>query len=219
MMPGTAAVRAHSSWRALLAAALVLLGFSANVPAASIEVDPADSMGAVSALFRPSAMLAYADGEAIAAFLDLPGRLGTVRLTLEPHITESKSLPDYIDRLERATMKLTPLTSRGADIVFLFARTPRWLARTKDEALVSTFGFTRREATPPNDPAAFAELVYQTVGVINGKHGLAPWYEFWNEPDNDGFWTGTQDELFSLYDAFCRAARRADPRRGWVALR
>ena len=106
---------------------------------------------------------------------ELPGRLGTVRLTLEPHITESKSLPDYIDRLERATMKLTPLTSRGADIVFLFARTPRWLARTKDEALVSTFGFTRREATPPNDSAAFAELVYQTVGVINGnaawRHG------------------------------------------------
>ncbi len=198
--------------------ALVLTGSAALFPApacaqtATVEVDPASSRGPLPRLFRPSVMMAFADSAAVNAFLALPGPLGTVRLTLEPLITESKNLAEYLQRLEREAAGMRALAARDAEIVLIFARMPTWLARTGDESLAGRFGFTRREASPPKDYEAYANFVYETVRVINTKLGLSPWYEFWNEPDSIAFWGGTQDELLRTYQSFAQGARRADTR-------
>ena len=195
----------------MLAWSATLIAVPIYAATTTVEIDPARLLGPVPRLYRPSAMLAYADREAIDAFLALPGPLGTVRLTLEPLITDSKSLPEYLQRLEREAAGLRTLAARDAEIVLIFARMPRWLAQTRDESLAGRYGFTRREASPPNDYDAYADFVYETVRVINGELGMSPWYEFWNEPDSSAFWGGTQEELLRTYQSFARGARRADP--------
>ncbi|HEX6180383.1 MAG TPA: beta-xylosidase [Chitinophagaceae bacterium] len=68
-------------------------------------------------------------------------------------------------------------------------------------------------AYPPKDYKKWAELVYQWVKhSINryGKKEVESWYwELWNEPN--GYWKGTMDEFFKLYDYTADAVKRALP--------
>jgi len=177
-----------------------------------IDVDPGHAVGVLPKLFRPSVMLSWAGGDAIKTFLRLPGRLGTVRVTVEPLLSESQDLEDYKGRLDKEGARLKILKERGATIVLTVARMPRWLASVRDESSAGEgSGFSKREASPPRDYRAFGEMMYHTVRILNGAHKLAPLYEFWNEPNLKSFWRGTQDELFQLYRPFALGARRADP--------
>ena len=69
-------------------------------------------------------------------------------------------------------------------------------------------------AQPPTDYARWAELVYQWVRHSVERYGaekVAGWsWEVWNEP-NIGYWQGTQDEYFKLYDYTADAVKRAMP--------
>ncbi len=188
------------------------------IDAVVVRINPSESLGPLPRLFRPSAMLAFADVEALNAFLDLPGPIGAVRLTLETFLTESTSLDDYRNRLAvSAKHDMRPggiarrLLERRAEVVLTFARMPAWLARSKDSRLAGPSGFTIREASPPRDYRVFEELVYQTVRILNRDHGLSPVYELWNEPNSQIFWRGTRADLFRTYAAFVAGARRADP--------
>lgn len=68
-------------------------------------------------------------------------------------------------------------------------------------------------AYPPKDYDKWSELVYQWVKhSINryGKEEVETWYwELWNEPA--GYWRGTMDEFFKLYDYTADAVKRALP--------
>jgi xylan 1,4-beta-xylosidase len=69
-------------------------------------------------------------------------------------------------------------------------------------------------AYPPKDYGKWAELVFQFVKHLRGRYGdeaLNTWlWEVWNEPDI-GYWQGTPEEYFKLYDFSVDAVSRAFP--------
>jgi xylan 1,4-beta-xylosidase len=69
-------------------------------------------------------------------------------------------------------------------------------------------------AYPPKDYNKWSELVYHWVRHCVEKYGRAEvetWlWELWNEPDI-GYWKGTPEEFFKLYDSTAAAVRRALP--------
>ncbi len=68
-------------------------------------------------------------------------------------------------------------------------------------------------AYPPKDYNKWGELVYQWVKHSverYGKKEVESWYwEVWNEPN--GYWKGTMDDYFKLYDYSADAVKRALP--------
>ena len=179
----------------------------------TLRIDPQQDVGALPSVYRPSAMLSWAEPEAIAALMALPGPLGTVRMTLEPQLTESRSAEDLRSRLLQGGGEgLKALARRTDRIIITVARTPRWLASTASEEQAGEFGFTRREASAPRQASGFEQLGYEIVRAINVQLGISPLYEFWNEPESKSFWSGSSADLFRAYDAFARGARRADPK-------
>jgi len=69
-------------------------------------------------------------------------------------------------------------------------------------------------AYPPRDYQKWSELVFQFVGHLRRRYGDAEvktWlWEVWNEPDI-GYWKGTREEFFKLYDFTVEATLRALP--------
>jgi xylan 1,4-beta-xylosidase len=69
-------------------------------------------------------------------------------------------------------------------------------------------------AYPPKDYGKWAELVYRWAQHCVEKYGRAEvetWlWEVWNEP-NGGYWKGTPEEYYKLYDYSVDAVRRALP--------
>jgi xylan 1,4-beta-xylosidase len=69
-------------------------------------------------------------------------------------------------------------------------------------------------AYPPKDYQKWAELVFQFVRHLRARYGdaeVCTWlWEVWNEPDI-GYWKGTPEEYFKLYDYSADAILRALP--------
>ncbi len=69
-------------------------------------------------------------------------------------------------------------------------------------------------AYPPKDYRKWAELVFQFVRHLQRRYGdpeLKTWlWEVWNEPDI-GYWQGTEEEFFKLYDLTVESVLRAFP--------
>ncbi|HEU4902087.1 MAG TPA: beta-xylosidase [Flavisolibacter sp.] len=69
-------------------------------------------------------------------------------------------------------------------------------------------------AYPPVDYKKWGELVYQWVKHCVERYGAKEvqswWWEVWNEPDI-GYWQGTQEEYFKLYDYAADGLKRALP--------
>lgn len=69
-------------------------------------------------------------------------------------------------------------------------------------------------AYPPKDYNKWGELVYQWVKHCVERYGEKEvttwWWEVWNEP-NIGYWKGTPEEYFKLYDYAADAVKRACP--------
>lgn len=69
--------------------------------------------------------------------------------------------------------------------------------------------------TPPNDYNKWSELIENLVLHFTQRYGeeeVKSWYfEVWNEPNLDGFWSGTQDEYFKLYEYTARAIKKVNP--------
>ncbi|MEO8766694.1 MAG: beta-xylosidase [Ginsengibacter sp.] len=69
-------------------------------------------------------------------------------------------------------------------------------------------------AYPPNSYQKWSQLIYMWVKHCRRRYGEAEvktWYwEVWNEP-NIGYWKGTMQEYFTLYDFTADAVKRAYP--------
>lgn len=69
-------------------------------------------------------------------------------------------------------------------------------------------------AYPPKDYGKWSELVYAFVQHLRHRHGdseVKTWlWEVWNEPDI-GYWQGTEEEYFKLYDVSAASVLRALP--------
>ena len=66
--------------------------------------------------------------------------------------------------------------------------------------------------TPPKSYEAYEELIYQLVNHLKeryGKEEVAQWYfEIWNEPNLEAFFSGTQDEYFKMYATAAKAIKK-----------
>lgn len=66
-----------------------------------------------------------------------------------------------------------------------------------------TIFWWRGNVTPPKDYNKWTELIYKLTLHFTERYGaneVKTWYfEVWNEPNLNGFWSGTQDEYFKLY--------------------
>lgn len=195
----------------VLAAMFVPPAHARNDAALALDVAPGRALGPLSRIYRPSVMMAWADAEAVKAFLALPGPLGTLRVTLEPLLSGTGSLAEFRSRLAREGAGLKQLAARDATIVVVVARMPVWLASSRSNAPAGPHGYTVREASPTSDYAGMEALGRTVVSVLKGELGLTVLYEFWNEPESPAFWGGTSEQLFRAYDAFARGARSADP--------
>jgi xylan 1,4-beta-xylosidase len=69
-------------------------------------------------------------------------------------------------------------------------------------------------AYPPKDYQRWAELVFQWTKHCVERYGQAEceswWWELWNEA-NIGYWRGSREEFFKLYDYTADAVKRALP--------
>lgn len=74
----------------------------------------------------------------------------------------------------------------------------------------------RGNVTPPKDYAAWETLIHKLVAHWAERYGLKEvrqWYfEVWNEPNLEAFWTGSQADYFELYRHTARAIKRVDER-------
>ncbi len=72
----------------------------------------------------------------------------------------------------------------------------------------------KMNVTPPTDFGEWGQLVGAFARHVIDRYGLAEvrqWYfEVWNEPNLAGFWTGTQEEYWKLYDASALALKSVD---------
>jgi len=83
------------------------------------------------------------------------------------------------------------------------------------EALASgsrTIFWWRGNVTPPKDYGQWGDLIEALVKHWVERYGLdevKKWYfEVWNEPNLEAFWTGTQEDYFKLYDFTAMAVKR-----------
>ncbi len=79
-----------------------------------------------------------------------------------------------------------------------------------------TIFWWKGNVTPPKDYHKWAALVKNLVHHFTDRYGadeVKTWYfEVWNEPNlNPGFWTGTQDDYFKLYQYSATAVKSVNP--------
>ncbi|QEE50839.1 glycoside hydrolase [Flavobacterium alkalisoli] len=74
-----------------------------------------------------------------------------------------------------------------------------------------TIFWWRGNVTPPKDYNKWEELITNLVQHFTERYGeeeVKSWYfEVWNEPNLDGFWAGTQEEYFKLYQYTAKAIK------------
>jgi len=78
-----------------------------------------------------------------------------------------------------------------------------------------TIFWWRGNVTPPKDYDKWEKLIENLVRHFSDRYGaeeVKTWYfEVWNEPNlSPGFWTGTQEEYFKLYEYAVRAVKRVN---------
>lgn len=69
---------------------------------------------------------------------------------------------------------------------------------------------------PPKNFSKWAEICKHIVmhyndGWNNGYHYNITYWEIWNEPDLTGFWNGTAEEYYQLYEITARTLKTYDP--------
>lgn len=78
-----------------------------------------------------------------------------------------------------------------------------------------TIFWWRGNVTPPKDYEKWGALVQHLVQHLADRYGadeVKTWYfEVWNEPNLDGFWTGSQADYFKLYTYSARAIKGVNP--------
>ncbi len=79
-----------------------------------------------------------------------------------------------------------------------------------------TIFWWRGNVTPPKDYKKWEDLIRNLTTHFTERYGadeVKTWYfEVWNEPNlTPGFWTGTQEEYFKLYDYTAKAIKSVNP--------
>jgi xylan 1,4-beta-xylosidase len=79
-----------------------------------------------------------------------------------------------------------------------------------------TIFWWRGNVTPPHSYEKWEKLIKTLTQHWTERYGtkeVESWYfEVWNEPNLDGFWAGSQDEYFKLYQHSVKAIKSVNPR-------
>lgn len=92
----------------------------------------------------------------------------------------------------------------GTDILLPLGRTPRWASSRPDEKS----GYGPGQAAEPADIQDWRDYV-RTVGLRYKGHVRE--YEIWNEPNDNGFFSGTPEQLLALQREAYRILKEIDP--------
>ncbi len=95
-------------------------------------------------------------------------------------------------------------TREGADVLFVLGRTPRWASKRPDES--SAYG--PGEAAEPRDMALWREWV---TAVGSRYAGKIRYWEVWNEPNDERFFSGTVEDLVALTAEAYAILKHLDP--------
>lgn len=72
----------------------------------------------------------------------------------------------------------------------------------------------KMNVTPPKSYDMWADLIYHFIMHCINRYGMEEvrkWYfEVWNEPDLKGFWSGTQNDYWKLYDVTAQTIKNID---------
>ena len=122
--------------------------------------------------------------------------------------SDGRAVHDFsgIDRVYDGLMEI------GVRPVVELSFMPRDLARDPGRT-VFTYGAI---VSPPRDWDRWADLVRDLAAHLAERYGLdevvSRWaFEVWNEPNLEGFWSGTSEEYFRLYDISARAIKSVHP--------
>ena len=78
-----------------------------------------------------------------------------------------------------------------------------------------TIFWWRGNVTPPKDYNKWGDLIRNLTAHFTERYGaeeVKTWYfEVWNEPNLNGFWAGTQEEYFKLYQYSVNAIKSVNP--------
>jgi xylan 1,4-beta-xylosidase len=78
-----------------------------------------------------------------------------------------------------------------------------------------TIFWWRGNVTPPKDYEKWGALIRNLIEHFTERYGadeVKTWYfEVWNEPNLDGFWSGTQEDYFKLYKYSVNAIKSVNP--------
>lgn len=106
---------------------------------------------------------------------------------------------------------------RVADFLLSIGMRPFVELSFMPEALASgskTVFHYKANVTPPSDYGKWTELIRRLAGHWIERYGAAEvrkwFFEVWNEPNLESFWTGSRDDYFGLYRETARALKNVD---------
>jgi xylan 1,4-beta-xylosidase len=77
-----------------------------------------------------------------------------------------------------------------------------------------TIFYWKGNVTPPKSYDQWSDFIEQLTRHLTERYGgeeVRNWYfEVWNEPNLEGFWAGSQEDYFRLYECTARAIKRVD---------
>ena len=187
---------------------LLFAGSAFGAAAQEIRVDARDTGAAVNrglfSLVNYQYLYGRADGKAISQFEDLGP--GGSQARIEVRINEAEPENDNAD--PRVLNPDAFFPERGIVYVPDSARYMRNLAELGIEPLVllaynsSWLAKDGRFTGAPSSNAEWVEFAVEQIRYLNSIDGGAQvrYVEVWNEPNITQFWTGTQEEYFSLFN-------------------
>jgi len=128
----------------------------------------------------------------------------------EYYLGESTSTASFINGLNNAKPTLQKLADQSNALVVVIAKMPLWLSSSQDTRQVSSGNWKVYNTHSPKDYEIWKSTV--KAGVEWFKQFNKPiYYEIWNEPDFDFFWSEDTNSYLKLFKETALAVKEADP--------
>ncbi len=171
--------------------------------------------------YEPGVFVEFAPRAMAAEFLADAGAGGMQALTIHFALQPSTSLADYEQRLAANAGllgKLADAQGAGSQVVVQIHGMPRWLSSAPNDTSLPCANQPNWPAWSTKAPAAdkwddweqVVELTVEYLTVNKGYDHL--WFQLWEEPDGDCFWTDSEANYLRLFEHTVAGAERADPR-------
>ncbi|MDO8647679.1 MAG: hypothetical protein Q7R70_04660 [Candidatus Diapherotrites archaeon] len=127
----------------------------------------------------------------------------------EYYLGESTDTASFINGLNNSKQTLQKLADQSSALVVVIAKMPLWLSSSQDTGPVSSGNWKVYNTHSPKDFNQWKETI--KAGVSWFKQFNKPvYYEVWNEPDFDFFWSEDTNSLLRLYKETALAVKEAD---------